>query len=335
MQLDRTEIAIRGRSTLELLDLSLQVIRRYWRPLITSSALIGLPLMALNVLLIGWMLSEQGRLAMSELEQVDWAVQNRYVFHLVSLWFLEYPLASLPATVFIGNQIFFETLTFRKLIETLRPLAWRAILVLGILRMGLIGLILELFILRDEPFNPFVEIVLLSVLCCGWAVIRRSSAPYSPEILGLESCQLRSGKKKSDLTYWKRARALHTPIAGDCVGRFIACAGVTTILVCMFYSLSLVGDFVGVRQGKVEFINSILSNRTMLWVMLPLTIWLASVYATVFRFLTYLDSRIRLEGWEVELQLKAERTRLTQAMHINEPEQLIPDAPAISEASPA
>ena len=88
----------------------------------------------------------------------------------------------------------------------------------------------------------------------------------------------------------------------------------------MLYSLSLVGDFVGVRQGKVEFISSILSNHTMLLVVLPLCIWLASMYATVFRFLTYLDSRIRLEGWEVELQLKAERARLIQSIHINEPQ---------------
>ncbi len=48
MQLDKTEIAIRSRSTLELLDLSLLVIRRYWKPLIASSALVGLPLMFLK-----------------------------------------------------------------------------------------------------------------------------------------------------------------------------------------------------------------------------------------------------------------------------------------------
>lgn len=124
MQLDRTEIAIRGRSTVELLDLTLMVIRRYWWQLISSSALIGLPLMGLNVLLIGWMLGQQGQYALSDLEQADWAVQNRYVYHLIALWFLEFPLASLPATVLIGNQIFFERLTFKALLTTLKPIAW-------------------------------------------------------------------------------------------------------------------------------------------------------------------------------------------------------------------
>ncbi len=98
MQLDRTEIVIRGRSTLELLDLSLMVIRRYWWQLVSSSALVGLPLMAINVLLVGWMLTQQGRYALSDLEEADWAVQNRYLLHLIGLWFLEFPLASLPAT---------------------------------------------------------------------------------------------------------------------------------------------------------------------------------------------------------------------------------------------
>lgn len=331
MQLDRTEIAIRGRSTLELLDLSLLIIRRYWWQLVSSSALIGLPLMALNVLLVGWMLTAQGRYALSDLEQADWAVQNRYVFHLTALWALEFPLASLPATVLIGNQIFFESLTFRELLKMLKPLAWRAIWVLGFLRMGLMALPLELFIVHDDPFNPFIEIVLLLLVCCGWAVIRRSSAPYAPEILGLESCRLKASKP-NELTYWKRSRSLHAPIAGDCVGRFIICAFLITALSVMIYSLTLVGDFVGVRQGKVEFLNSILSNHTMLLIVLPFCIWLASIYATVFRFLTYLDSRIRLEGWEVELQLKAERARLLTLMHINQPQELIPDTPTISEA---
>ncbi len=197
--------------------------------------------------------------------------------------------------------------------------------------MGLIALPLELMIVRDDPFNPFIEVVLLVLLCCGWALIRRSSAPYAPEILGLESCRLKA-RKPNELTYWKRSRSLHSPIAGDCIGRFVVCCIVIITFVGMLYSLTLVGDFVGVRKGKLEFMNSLLSNRTMLWVVLPLCIWLASIYATVFRFLTYLDSRIRLEGWEVELQLKAERARLIQTMHINEPQEAIPDTPQIAEA---
>ncbi len=45
---------------------------------------------------------------------------------------------------------------------------------------------------------------------------------------------------------------------------------------------------------------------------LQVAMWLVAVYFTAVRFLGYLDQRIRNEGWEVELFLRAERDRLTR-----------------------
>ncbi len=42
----------------------------------------------------------------------------------------------------------------------------------------------------------------------------------------------------------------------------------------------------------------------------PLALWLVIGFAAVARFLSYLDVRIRREGWEVELTLRAEAARL-------------------------
>lgn len=314
MQLDKTEIVIRQRTTLELLDLSLLVIRRYWLPLATSSAILGLPLLLCNVLLTSWMLGEEGQFAMADYDFPDSAVQNRYLLHMFALWYLEFPLASLPATVLVGNHIFFEHLNFRRLLKELRPLAVRAFLILGLLRMGLVALPFELMIDHEDTFHPGIEVVVLILLCCGWATFRRATAPFAPEILGLESCKLRT-RKKQELSYWRRSRGLHSPIIGECIGRFITCAMIVALMVVMLYSLTFVGDFVGLRRGKVELMNSILSNTVLIQIVLPLALWLAGIFATVFRFLSYLDSRIRLEGWEVELQLKAERARVLQSMN--------------------
>ncbi len=46
----------------------------------------------------------------------------------------------------------------------------------------------------------------------------------------------------------------------------------------------------------------------------PLALWLTVSYFTVVRFLGYLDLRIRREGWEVELMMRAEQMRLTREM---------------------
>ena len=43
---------------------------------------------------------------------------------------------------------------------------------------------------------------------------------------------------------------------------------------------------------------------------LPLSMWMVAWFFTVFRFMSYLDTRIRQEGWEVELRLRAEAIRI-------------------------
>ncbi len=313
MQLDKTEIVIRQRSTIELLDLTLIVVRKYWWQLAASSAVFGLPLLALNVWLTSWMLGDQGFFAMAESENPSEAVQNRYLMHTIALWYLQFPLASFPATVMLGHLIFFEQLTLGRLMAMLRPNLFRAIMVLGFMRMGLLGIPIVFSLDRDGIMDVGVEIFFLIILCCGWSTLRRAAAPYAPEILGLESCRLRA-RTKNELSYWRRSRSLHGALIGDSIGRLTTCAVVVTCLVLMTYSLMFVGDFVGLRRGRVDFFNAALSNRVLIQIVLPLAMWLAGIFATVFRFLTYLDSRIRLEGWEVELQLKAERARVQQTM---------------------
>ena len=44
----------------------------------------------------------------------------------------------------------------------------------------------------------------------------------------------------------------------------------------------------------------------------PLAGWLVIGFFAIVRFLAYLDLRIRREGWEVELVMRAEAARLTR-----------------------
>jgi hypothetical protein len=50
----------------------------------------------------------------------------------------------------------------------------------------------------------------------------------------------------------------------------------------------------------------------MIYVCVPLAMWIVAGYFCVVRFLSYLDLRIRREGWEVELRMRAEAARLTR-----------------------
>ena len=49
------------------------------------------------------------------------------------------------------------------------------------------------------------------------------------------------------------------------------------------------------------------------WLFYPLMLWIVAAWLTAVRFLGYLDLRIRREGWEVELLMRAEASSLGKA----------------------
>ncbi len=93
MQLDRTEIVIRQRSSLELLDLSLVVLRKHVRSIMLTSALLGIPLLVIDVLMTSWMLGDEAFLVAEDLDSPRIAMRWRQGFHLVLLYALQFPLA--------------------------------------------------------------------------------------------------------------------------------------------------------------------------------------------------------------------------------------------------
>lgn len=297
MQLDKTEIVIRQRSSFELLDLALRVVRRHWLKIVWSGGILGIPLLVINALVTMWMKGEDAILAVENFPEPELYISVRHTCHMIGLWILEFPLATLPVTVLLGNQLFFQPLTGRQLQERLKPIAWRSLLVLGILRMGLVGILLELFFDQSQPFDPLWETGL--ILCLLAALFIRGVWPFAPEILGLELCHL---KKSADspISYTTRRNTLHQ--SGDHIARF---AGTCMWTVVLFGSLITSWFFI------VENLTGSTSwNGLFEYLVLPLTLWIVGLFIAIFRFLAYLDTRIRLEGWEIELRLRAEGQRL-------------------------
>ena len=103
MQLDNTEIVIRQRSMTELMDLSLVVLRKHGLKVAAASAILGIPLMIANILSVNWMLGKEAILATEDIEESEIFLQWRHACHLLTLFLLQFPLASVPATVFLGN----------------------------------------------------------------------------------------------------------------------------------------------------------------------------------------------------------------------------------------
>lgn len=303
MQLDKTEIVIRQRSALELLDLSLVVLRRHAASIIVTSALIGVPLLMFDVWSIAWMLNEESYLAAEHLNDPGAAMFWRHTIHLVLLYVVQFQLISLPTTIFLGNQIFFEPISIGKIIGKLWKIAWRCFLVIGILRLGLVTLMMEFLIDRNTVFDMLAEFWSLVVLS-AIAILLRACWPFAPEILGLELCPLHT-KKKGEISYSARSRGLHKLLLADHFARFAATMFFSGLLALMLIASALL--LKGLATGGWQW------NAWFDHVVLPLSLWCVGLFVVVFRFLSYLDSRIRLEGWEIELRLRAEADRMNQA----------------------
>ncbi len=302
MQLDRTEIVIRQRSALELFDLGLVVLKRHFRSVMFYCGIIGIPMLAFDVFAISWMLNEDSYLVAENLTSPESSMRRRYLSHLVLLYALQFPIVSLPITLFLGNQLFFEPTSIRGVLGRLLPIAWRWLLVLGIMRLGLVTLGLEFFVNRDVTFDANVEVWIL-IFLSGIGLLLRTCWPFAPEIIGLELCPLRR-KQSGELSYAQRSRGLHGQLVAENISRWIAAVIFGTLLTLMLIGVILFLQ--GVTSGDWQW------NRWFDFLYVPLALWLVSLYMAVFRFLSYLDCRIRLEGWEVELGLRAEGLRLLQ-----------------------
>lgn len=298
MQLDQTRITVRERSMGEILDLSLQFLRQHAGPLLLTFAFGALPLALLNYLLIGWMMDLE-YLASLFLVEEGWEI-IRYVWILSLLTIIEGPLASGFATAYLGRIVFEDRPRIWQLVIEVLKMAPRVIWSQLIVRGVGLAWLLALSIDRYSEFQAGIEGFLLPLLVFLNLAIR-SFRPFINEIILLERNPILS-RDPNTMTVGRRSGQLHNPSGGELFGRAIltGTVGFLMTVACFSTMLFLMG----------VFFNSWSPGPGMLLFGLPLAMWLVSVYLTVARFLSYLDLRIRQEGWEVELRMRAEAARM-------------------------
>jgi hypothetical protein len=294
VQLDKTRIGIRERGVLDTLDLSLQVLRAFIKPLLVTFALGAAPLMLLNHFLIGWM------------ADVEYAEEFpvRYIWTMSLLVFIEAPLASVFATAYLGQAVFLERPSIRNVIAEVRQLLprilWCQLVVRGIVPAWALLLSLE----RIDEVNVPVEVLLLPALAF-YAAVLRTFRPFMNEIILLERNPLR-GRDRTMMTIGRRSSLLHGPSSGDLLVRGFLLSPLSVVLVLVCYGVFLFVHGVSLNDWQ--------QGPVMIQLFLPLSMWMVAGFFTVVRFLSYLDLRIRQEGWEVELRLRAEASRLTSKL---------------------
>lgn len=296
MQLDRTHVVVRVRTLSEIGDLAMVMIRRY-----PSSLLIGFVAGA-----VIWAIANAVLLSWLPLRELQYGLEDpgaqgeitRYLCWMTTLVVLQTPAAGVLTTYFLGQAVFEHRPTWRGVFREIRRQFKRWFWALGVGRLAIPAL--AIVALRyGQPASVFGDFfVPLGFLLV--AAVMRSSRPFLPEILLLEQCPYRPTAEAS-ITVSRRSKALHSPITGDLSGRFLATAFILFfLLMSLYYTLFWAR---GIATGMWTH------DAVCLLVFFPLSLWAVAGVSVIVRLLSYLDTRIRLEGWEVELALRAEALR--------------------------
>lgn len=293
MQLDNTRIAIRERNLLETLDLSFRLLREFWKPWLICSLLAIVPLAIANALMLNWMAAE---LDFADAE--EWPL--RYFWTMAVFIYFEAPLASVFVVAYLGPAVFMENPRIKQVVwDALKQ--WPAI----VLCQFLFRLVLPLWLLslafdRLEA-NLWIEFGLICLLMIPMVTFLRAFRPYINEIVVLEKNPLRSSNPQV-ITVGKRSSHLHGPYNNDLFVRWLGTVLATVALIWMVGATTYFMQ--AILFGSYEL------NWVLVYIWYPAVLWIVVSLVSVVRFLDYLDLRIRHEGWEVELLMKAEALRL-------------------------
>jgi hypothetical protein len=297
MQLDRTHVVIRLRTLSEIGDLAMIMIRRYPAALLIGFAAGAAGWAIVNLLLLGWIPIREAAYGLDDEEAV--AQIARYMAWMMLLVILQTPAAGVLTTLYLGQAVFEKRPTWGSVLGEAKRQFWRWFWVLGIKRLA-IPAMLVLAVRWGQPASVFFDVIVPVGIFLAIAIVR-SSRPFMPEILLLEQCPLRS-ESDSVITMPRRSASLHTPMGSELSGRFLAVAFVLFgLLLSVMYTLMWIR---GIALGIWNFMDVF-----VLLVMYPMALWIVAGISVLVRLLNYLDTRIRLEGWEVELAIRAEAMR--------------------------
>ena len=297
MQLDQTHVKVRMRTMAEIGDLALIMVRRYPAAIWVGFVVGALFWALLDLLVLGWIPVNESSYGLDDEEAV--LEISRYLVWMAILVMLQTPVAGVLSTLYLGLAVFEQRPTWASVGAEAKRGFKRWFWKLGIVRFALPPVIF-LACRWGQPAHWFWD-ALLPLTILLWVSLVRASRPFLPEILLLEQCPIRS-KLENVITASRRSKSLHRPMAGDLSGRFISVSCVLfVLLISIGYSLVWVR---GISIGRWD-----LMNVFTLLVIYPISLWTVAGISVMVRLLNYLDCRIRLEGWEVELAVRAEAMR--------------------------
>lgn len=152
-------------------------------------------------------------------------------------------------------------------------------------------------------FASLPQLIVFKVLL-GW-LYAMFCWHYLSHVILLERTPMAADDPRARTTV-RRGSDLHRNEWGELFGRSVFSVLIGSLL---FFSIWL---SIWALQGVL--VNDFDWDNSMITIYYPLTLWTVLGFFNIVRFLSYLDLRIRREGWEVELMMRAEADRLTREL---------------------
>ncbi len=187
---------------------------------------------------------------------------------------LEAPVATAMLTLYLGQTVFLERPDWRQIVRDFLSCLPQLILFQGFLRL----------------------ILFLPGITC---FIFYGVYPFLNEVILLERNPLIA--RNGQISTLKRNKLLHRGSQPELFSRAIGTGILALLLITALWAS---------HSWILENVLGMQAGHTAQMLAFQCILWFVACYFTVARFLCYLDLRIRGEGWEVELILRAERERL-------------------------
>lgn len=288
MDIAKLELEIRERSFPERVDLAFFIFRNYFLSIMYWAVLGYLPVF-LAIVLTVWFSS--GDFWLYGYWQGSWI----FVFqlHLAAV-----PFAMIPLSIFLSRRIFGQQPTFQEVLKTSFSRKAGMYWVHFFCRIGFLVIPLAFLNYFSESIEGLTLVFLLQLVVY---VFSKCYRPFIDLILYLEQLPLRK-RGKSGISAGIRSKRISETTNG---GTFVTMLGMMIVefqVAIMVYCIFLYGYF---------FLTSDTVTQVWFgWVFFPISCWVGNVVTTIYVFVSYLDCRIRNEGWELELRMKIEAEKL-------------------------
>jgi len=295
MDFSKTFISIRTRSAFQIYDLAILVCVEYFKPLIGLLAIGAFPFVLLDCWLIGWLAT-------------DYKDFRFFYWVMFLLVVSQAQIATTFMTHYLGQAMFFGRPKISTTVKEVLRAGFYFHWLHGGVRMVVPVLICCFFLSRSIELGAADRYLYLFLYLPGlvaFGLAFRMFRPFVSEILLLEKTPLRS-KNETVVCFQRRSTSLHyRQGAVD----WLFGQGVVSLLLGLFLGLAFYAGLLQLDKILNIQANSEWSYAAWYWLV---ALWLSVGFLCVARFLFYIDTRIRQEGWGVELRMRSESRRISE-----------------------